>query len=87
MSDSRKAVAIRNKFTDELQNKNFKGADYAVITQQMKKWLGLTDKTKWLNNWKLIAVAELRSIRAMQKLHLNSRLLAKVICFAACKSI
>jgi len=87
MSTVRKAVAIRNKFTDELQVKNFQGRDYAVITQLMKKWLGLSDVTKWENCWRVIAVAELRSLQMMHKVHFNNRLVAKIICFAACKTI
>lgn len=87
MTISTKAVAIRNKFTDELQAKRFYGRDYAAITQRMKKWLGLTDETKWSNDWRTIAVAELRSIQLMRKIHWNNRFVAKVICFAACKSI
>jgi len=87
MTTVRKAVAIRNKFTDELQAKNFSGYDYAVITQQMKRWLHLGDQNKWLNQWRLIAVAELRSLQIMRKVHLNNRLVAKAICFAVCKTI
>lgn len=87
MTTARKAVAIRNKFTDELQTKKFSGYDYAIITQQMKKWLHLGEQNKWLNQWKLIAVAELRSLQIMRKVHLNNRLVAKAICFAVCKTI
>ena len=87
MTTVRKAVAIRNKFTDKKQKKNFSRYDYAVITQQMKRWLHLGDQNKWLNQWRLIAVAELRSLQIMRKVHLNNRLVAKAICFAVCKTI
>ena len=58
MTAVRKAVAIRNKFTDELQAKNFSGYDYAVITQQMKRWLHLGDVKTCAGSGLLVSAKE-----------------------------
>jgi hypothetical protein len=81
----RKAVAIRNKFTDHLKGSNYKGRDYAVMTRKMKKWLALDqDIEKWSNNWRAIAKAELTAILIMEKIKWHNKVTAWVACRVAC---
>lgn len=82
-----RAKFILGKFTDQVMCNGFKGRDYAKLTQKMKKWLGLTDATKYANNLRLIAKAELKSAIAMRKMKLHGKFLAKTICFAVCKTM
>lgn len=84
---NRKTVAIRKAFTLELQHKNFEGRDYADVTRTMKKWLGLSNDPKWENYWEKIAKAELRALKLMRKVKVNSKAVARFICYVVCKTI
>lgn len=81
----RKAVAIRNRFTDHLKDSKYQGREYAVMTKKMKKWLKLDHELeKWSNDWRTIAKAELTAILIMSKFKRHNHLTAWISCRVAC---